>query len=118
VTNMIKNPADYKKEHIELAYRIYERSAKLVAASLAGLIESLHEINPSIKRIQILAEGSLFWSELNEGQPGYSKIVTGCLDELLSEVGLETKEVVFSKIANANLIGAAIAALSNQQILE
>ena len=112
LTNMIKNPANYKKDHIELASGIYERSAKLVAASLAGLIESLHEVNPSIKRIQILAEGSLFWSELNEGQTGYSKIVTGCLDELLSEVGLQTKEVVFSKVSNANLIGAAIAALS------
>jgi hexokinase len=112
LTNMIKNPDKYKKEHIEVAFGIYERSAKLVAASLAGLVESLHKVNPSIKRIQVLAEGSLFWSELNEGQPGYSKIVGSCLDDLLSATGLEEKKVVFSKVSNANLIGAAIAALS------
>jgi hexokinase len=112
LTYMIKHPGDYKKDYVELAYHIYERSAKLIAASLAGLVISLHEVNPSIKRIQILAEGSLFWSTLNEGQLNYSEIVTTCLDELINELGLGKKEVVISKIENANLIGAAIAVLS------
>ena len=112
LTYMIRHPGEFKKEYVELAYQVYERSAKLIAASIAGLIKSLHEVNPPIQRIQILAEGSLFWSTLNDGQRCYSEIVTACLDELIREYGIGKKEVVISKVKNANLIGAAIAVLS------
>ena len=109
---MIKNPGEFDEKHVELAYSIYERSAKLVAASLAGLVKSLHEINPAIKRVHILAEGSLFWSTLNEGHANYSEIVKAYLDKLINQLGLGEKVVVISKVGNANLVGAAISVLS------
>jgi hexokinase len=112
LTHMIKHPENFEKYHVELAHSIYERSAKLVAASLAGLVKSLHEMNPLIRRIQILAEGSLFWSTLNKLQLSYSEIVKVHLDKLINELDIEKKEVIISKIENANLIGAAIAVLS------
>lgn len=112
LTSMIKQPGNHPEHHIQLAYSIYERSAKLVAASLAGLVKSLHGFNPSIKRIQILAEGGLFWSSLNDKFTDYHKIVSIVLNELISELGLGEKGVVISRVNNANLIGAAIAVLS------
>ncbi|MEL7585876.1 MAG: hypothetical protein AAGU19_04115 [Prolixibacteraceae bacterium] len=112
LTRMINQPGNQTKHHVQLAYSIYERSAKLIAASLAGLVKSLHEFNPSIQRIQILAEGSLFWSALNDQFTDYNEIVSTVLNELINELGLGEKEVVISKVNNANLIGAAIAVLS------
>ena len=41
-----------------------------------------------------------------------SEIVNSCLDELLSASEMGEKEVVISRIKNANLIGAAMAVLS------
>jgi len=112
LTRMINHPGNYEKKHVELAYCIYERSAKLVAASLAGLIKSLHNINTSIFSIHIMAEGSLFWSTLNQGQMTYSEIVETYLNKIITELGLGKKEVVISKMENANLIGAAIAVIN------
>jgi hexokinase len=111
---MINHPGNYKKHHIELAYCIYERSAKLVAASIAGLVKSLYENNSSIERIQILAEGSLFWSTLDNNFKDYKDIAANVLNELIKEYGIGKKEVVISKISNANLVGAAIAVLSTE----
>ncbi len=112
LTHMINHPGDYEKKHVELAYCIYERSAKLVAASLAGLIKSLHNINPSIMSIHILAEGSLFWSTLNQGQMAYVEIVNTWLNKIIADLGLGKKQVILSKMENANLIGAAIAVIN------
>jgi len=59
LSRMINNPFQYKEEYVETAYLIYERSARLVAASLSGLVQNLHAANPKIRRVQVLAEGSI-----------------------------------------------------------
>lgn len=112
LTYIINHPDEYKNDYVEVASQIYERSASLVAASLAGIIKSLHEVDSSTKHIQIVAEGSLFWSTVNEEKLSYSVVVKTCLNELLKKLDMGEKDVVISKIENANLIGAAMAVLS------
>lgn len=112
LSRMMNNPGDYKMEHVEVAFQIYERSAKLVAASIAGLVLNLHTAYPSLKKIQVLAEGSLFWSHVKAHNATYERMVDACLKELLSESGMGDMKVQISKIENANLIGAAMSVLS------
>jgi hexokinase len=106
LSRMMNNPGAYKPEYVETAFQIYERSAKLVAASIAGLVMNLNSAYPSLKKIQVLAEGSLFWSQVKINDASYSGMVNNCLKQLLIEMGLGGKEVQISKIENANLIGA------------
>lgn len=110
MTNMLSYPDVYKERCVETVRQIYERSAYLVAASLAGLIEVLVEQNKQIKTICLTAEGSLFWSEDKNGR-NYKDLVMSKLEELLSELNHEVK-VHITQMNNANLIGSAIAALS------
>lgn len=112
LSKMMNNPESYKPEYSQVAFQIYERSAKLVAASLAGLVMNLNEAYPNLKKIQVLAEGSLFWSKVKTGNTAYVNIVNACLAELLKELGLGDKEVKISQMENANLIGAAMSVLS------
>lgn len=112
LSRMMNNPEQYKLEYVETAFQIYERSAKLVAASIAGLIFNLNSAYPSVKKIQVLAEGSLFWSKVKTHDTKYVDIVNSCLKEMLAENGLGDKEVHISRIENANLIGAAMSVLS------
>ena len=112
LSRMMNNPDAYKPELVEVAFQIYERSAKLVAASIAGLVMNLNSAYPSLKKIQVLAEGSLFWSHVKAHNATYERMVSACLKELLSEMGMSDKQVDISKIENANLIGAAMAVLS------
>ncbi|HEX7585479.1 MAG TPA: hypothetical protein VF373_12380 [Prolixibacteraceae bacterium] len=112
LSRMMNNPESYKPEYSEVAFQIYERSAKLVAASITGLVLNLHSANPSVKTIQVLAEGSLFWSKVKIGNTSYVELVDACLKELLAELGMSDKKVQISRIDNANLIGAAMAVLS------
>ena len=58
INNMINYPDIYRDEYVAVASAIYERSAKLVAASLAGLILVLREQNPSLRRFMLTAEGA------------------------------------------------------------
>jgi hexokinase len=109
---MMNNPDQFKPEYVETAFHIYERSAKLVAASIAGLVLNLHSAYPSVKKIQVLAEGSLFWSKVKTNNAKYVDVVNATLKELLAESGLGDKEVQLSRIENANLIGAAMSVLS------
>ncbi len=111
LTSIMNYPDIHKKKYVKVAAQIYERSAKLVAASLAGLALVLVENDPSIKRIKLVAEGSLFWSEYRKGK-NYKNIVMAELQDLLDEMGLKDVHVYVSKMDNANLIGSAIAALS------
>lgn len=111
LSRMMNNPADYKPEYVETAFQIYERSAKLVAASIAGLVLNLNSAYPSVKRIQVLAEGSLFWSKVKTNDAAFVNIVNATVKELLAEAGIEAT-VQISRIANANLIGAAMSVLS------
>jgi hexokinase len=108
---MMNNPADYKPEYVETAYQIYERSAKLVAASIAGLVLNLNTAYPEVKKVQVLAEGSLFWSKVKTNDTAYVDVVNSTLKELLAAAKVETS-VQISRIENANLIGAAMSVLS------
>ena len=65
-----------------------------------------------MKKIQVLAEGSLFWSKVKAHNTKYVDVVNASLKELLEESGLSDKEVQISRIENANLIGAAMSVLS------
>jgi hexokinase len=112
LSRMINNPFQNKEEYVETAYQIYERSAKLVAASLAGLVQNLRHANPKIKRVQVLAEGSLFWSRISTGKASYADVVNASLKEVLSALDLAEVEVTIAQMENANLIGAAMAVLS------
>ena len=111
LTTMMSYPDIYKEEHVKTARQIYERSAKLVGASLAGLILVLLSHKPGIKRVRLIAEGSLFWSEDRKGL-NYKAIVAITLRDLLDSFHFKNVTVDIDKMDNANLIGSAIAALS------
>ncbi|MDR1918842.1 MAG: hexokinase [Tannerellaceae bacterium] len=111
LTTIMGYPDIHKEKHVNVARWIYERSAKLVGASLAGLTLVLVTHNPSIKRIRLVAEGSLFWSEDRKGV-NYKDIVAQTLRSLLDSFGHKDVAVDIDKMENANLIGSAIAALS------
>jgi hexokinase len=111
LTTMMSYPDVYKEKHVQVARFIYERSAKLVAASLAGLTLVLLAHTPSVRRIRLIAEGSLFWSEDRKGL-NYKAIVAITLREILDSFGYKNVTVDIDKMDNANLIGSAIAALS------
>jgi len=112
LSRMMNNPDQFKLEYVETAFQIYERSAKLVAASIAGLVLNLNSAYPSVKTIQVLAEGSLFWSKVKTHDAKYVDMVNACLEELLAKSGLSETKVDISRIENANLIGAAMSVLS------
>lgn len=109
LTQIISYPDIHKVEYVKVATNIYIRSAYLVAASLPGLIKELKEQSPSIKKICITAEGSLFWSENRKGE-NYKEIVSKELYLLLDSLGYTDLTIEINRIENANLIGAAYAA--------
>jgi hexokinase len=111
LTTIMGYPDIHKERHVRVARWIYERSAKLVAASLAGLTLALVSCDSSVKRIRLVAEGSLFWSEDRKGT-NYKDIVNTTLRMLLDSFGHKDVTVDIDKMENANLIGSAIAALS------
>jgi len=111
LTNIINTPVYHKKTLVKIAIDIYERSAKLVASSLAGLIDMLIAHDNSIKKIRITAEGSLFWSEV-KGSQSYNKVVKGTLNDLLTAMGHKGVKIDIVEIESANMIGSGIAALS------
>lgn len=111
LTTILSYPDIYKKRYVKTARRVYERSAKLVAASLAGLIELLIEHDSSVRKVCLTAEGSLFWSQNRRGK-SYVDMVTTELEILLDEFGHGDVKVDITQMENANLIGTAIAALS------
>ena len=111
LTDIINAPDKNKKKHVKVAKAIYRRSAKLVAASLAGLIDLLAAHDKSIRKVRITAEGSLFWSEVS-GCKDYNKVVKNTLKDLLSEMGHKKVKVNIANIESANMIGSGIAALS------
>ena len=88
-----------------VAREILKRSARLVAASLAGTLNLIASTR-SIRRARIVAEGSLFWKA-----PGYSSEVRQTLESLLINMNLPDVTLDIVKVANANLIGSAIATL-------
>lgn len=111
LTAIMNYPDIYKDVYVQVAQWIYGRSAQLVAASLTGLIMLLKSYNKDIRKICLVAEGSLFWSEHRKGRD-YNVIVAEKLRELFRLSGLEDIEVDIKSMNNANLIGTGIAALS------
>jgi hexokinase len=111
LTDIINHPDKYKKKHVKAAKRIYKRSAKLVAASLAGLIDLLISYDNSLNSVKITAEGSLFWSKAKNCK-NYNKTVKLTLTDLLGEMGHKKMKIDIAEIENANMIGSGIAALS------
>ena len=67
--------------------------------------------NKDIKKVCLVAEGSMFWS-INRKDKNYSVLVMEELEKLLNELGIGDVKVHVNKMNNANLIGTAIAALS------
>ena len=111
LTTIMNYPDIHKEKYVQVAHWIYNRSAQLVAASLAGLIELLLSYNKDIRKICLVAEGSLFWSE-NRKDKNYKDLVMDELQILLKDFGLGNVQVDINQMDNANLIGTAIAALS------
>ena len=111
LTAIMNYPDIHKDIYVQVAHWIYNRSAQLVAASLAGLIALLKSYNRDIHRVCLIAEGSLFWSESRKDK-NYNIHVMEKLQELLRELELEDVEVHINSMDNANLIGTGIAALS------
>ncbi|OCR32710.1 hexokinase family protein [Bacteroides fragilis] len=111
LTAIMNYPDIHKDIYVQVAHWIYNRSAQLVAASLAGLIALLKSYNRDIHRVCLIAEGSLFWSESRKDK-NYNILVMEKLQELLREFELEDVEVHINSMDNANLIGTGIAALS------
>lgn len=111
LTTIMNYPDIHKDIYVQVAHWIYNRSAQLVAASLAGLIALLKSYNRDIHRVCLIAEGSLFWSESRKDK-NYNILVMEKLQELLRELELEDVEVHINSMDNANLIGTGIAALS------
>lgn len=118
LTRIMSYPDMYKGKYVQAAFEVYERSAKLVAASLAGLILNLiASYATPITDIRLTAEGSLFWSEDQKGLKNirfrsYKDMVLDRLNLLLQEFNHGNITIHVEKTANANLIGSAIAALS------
>ena len=111
LTAIMNYPDIHKDIYVQVAHWIYNRSAQLVAASLAGLIALLKSYNRDIHRVCLIAEGSLFWSESRKDK-NYNILVMEKLQELLRELELEDVEVHINSMDNAYLIGTGIAALS------
>jgi len=84
----------------QLAQALFLRSASLVSASLCGYADFVqtHQLN-------LLAEGSLFWS------PQYSSQVKSLLEKLNRELKLNLKQ-----LPHSGLIGAARMFLPDQEI--
>ncbi|MDR1782752.1 MAG: hexokinase [Dysgonamonadaceae bacterium] len=118
LTRIMSYPDMYKQKYVKGAHAVYERSAKLVAASLAGLIMKMYEASPDITDVRLAAEGSLFWSKDQKGNANvkflsYKDLVLRELYLILGEAKLDKIVVHVDEISHANLIGSAIAALSD-----
>ena len=107
LSGIIQRPQGYPEEYVEVANWILNRSARLVAASLAGLIQVLLGQDETIKTVCLAADGSVFW----KSSAGYHQQVADCLKVLLPDDVVVTMADE-DKMAEANLIGTAIAAMS------
>ncbi len=110
LADIINNPQKYSVDQANVAGWIYERSAKLVAASLLGLVQVLISQNPNFKNICLAADGSVFWGKgANDKSTPYKDMVDKELKNLLP-AGVSV--MIINEMSDPNLVGAAIAALS------
>ncbi|MDR2824719.1 MAG: hexokinase [Prevotellaceae bacterium] len=105
LSKMISSETDkYSDEQVQVARWICERSAKLVAASLAGLVQVLICQDQTTKKICLAADGSVFWKT-----PNYKDLVEKELETLLPP---DITMNIIPEMSDPNLVGSAIAALS------
>lgn len=109
LAKMLNNPQGSPADQVAVAREIYDRSARLVAASLAGLVQVIVAQEPSVKKICLAADGSVFWGKDKDNKPYYKELVSSELKALLPA---DVTVSVINEMADPNLIGAAIAALS------
>ena len=107
LSNLMNNPKDHPKKYVNAARWIFTRSAQLVAASLAGLIQVLLTQDETIKNVCLAADGSVFW----KSSASYHQQVADQLKALLPNDIIVTIADQ-NKMEEANLIGSAIAAMS------
>jgi len=100
---LIANLRDYPGFVGEAATILLNRSADLVAAAIAGLIQAYE---PDRKQVGILAQGTLFWQT-----SGYCERVQQTLSRLISNYAT-TQIFQCPSSVDANFLGAACAALS------
>ena len=100
------------EEQVKVAEWIRDRSALLVAASLAGVVQVIVEQEPKVKKFCLAAEGPIFWKwkKNKDDKPHYKVLVDSELKKLLPE-GV-TVDIITPEMTAPNLIGAAIAAVS------
>jgi hexokinase len=107
LSEVLNNPQNHPEAYVNVANWILNRSALLVAASLAGLIQVLLSQDENIKTVCLAADGSVFW----KSSASYHQQVADQLKALLPDdvtVTMAEEE----KMAEANLIGTAIASMS------
>ena len=109
LANLLNNPAGQPEDQVHAAQWIYDRSAKLVAASLAGLAQVVVAQHDSIKKICLAADGSVFWGKNQNNVTYYKNLVAKELETLLPEGVTIT---VIDEMQDPNLVGSAISALS------
>ena len=109
LANLINKTNGQPEDQVKVGQWIYDRSAKLVAASLAGLAQVLVSQNNAIKRICLAADGSVFWGKDKHNETYYKGLVAKEL-ELLLPPGVTI--TVIDEMQDPNLIGSAISALS------
>ena len=107
LSDVLNNPQGKPEDHVNVANWLFTRSANLVAASLAGLIQVMLAQAPEIKTVCLAADGSVFW----KSSPTYNQQVAAQLKALLP-VDVVVTFADEAKMAEANLIGTAIAAVS------
>ncbi|MDR2233544.1 MAG: hexokinase [Tannerella sp.] len=109
IAKMLNDPTGKPDSQVIAAQWIYDRSAKLVAASLAGLAQVITAQNPDIRKICLAADGSVFWGRDKHNETYYKNLVAKELDILLPK-GVTIS--IIDEMQDPNLIGSAISALS------
>jgi len=109
IAKMLNDPVGKPDSQVIAAQWIYDRSAKLVAASLAGLVQVLVAQSPSIRKICLAADGSVFWGRDKHNETYYKDLVAKELEILLPKGVTIT---ILDEMQDPNLIGSAISALS------
>jgi len=109
LSKLINKPEGQSEDQVNAGQWIYDRSAKLVAASLTGLVQVLVAQDPSIKNICLAADGSVFWAKDKNIETHYKNLVAKELEVLLPTGVTVT---IIDEMSDPNLVGAAISALS------
>ena len=109
LSNLINKSEGQPEDQVNAGQWIYDRSAKLVAASLTGLAQVLVAQNPEIKNICLAAEGSVFWGKDKHNETYYKDLVSKEL-ELLLPAGVTI--TIINEMKDPIFVGSAISALS------